>query len=374
MLPANGKRANGMELSERKKEILKSVVDAYIASGEPVGSKFLTTVSQIPLSSATIRNEMSELEEMGYLEQPHTSAGRVPTALGYRTYVNSLMERYRLSLEELSLLNELTAYKMDELGKIMEQASHVISEVTNYPTFAVIKPPESDVNRYETVLIDDHSFLLIMIGANGTVRNRNVRLKSLIDQEALEALRKALNGVLLGTAVSDISLPVVLKFEEALGQYAYLSTPILRVLYEMANATDTERVHVEGVTKLFSYPEFNNVTKAKDVLELMGEREKFTAMLTDADPEKANVFIGGDDADSPLPDSSFVVRPVTVDGKTVGAIGVIGPKRMDYKKVLASLDYFATGLSEELDGHGKPKTETRITRHRPKRSRNRKRS
>lgn len=358
MLPANGKRANGMELSERKKEILKSVVDAYIASGEPVGSKFLTTVSQIPLSSATIRNEMSELEEMGYLEQPHTSAGRVPTALGYRTYVNSLMERYRLSLEELSLLNELTAYKMDELGKIMEQASHVISEVTNYPTFAVIKPPESDVNRYETVLIDDHSFLLIMIGANGTVRNRNVRLKSLIDQEALEALRKALNGVLLGTAVSDISLPVVLKFEEALGQYAYLSTPILRVLYEMANATDTERVHVEGVTKLFSYPEFNNVTKAKDVLELMGEREKFTAMLTDADPEKANVFIGGDDADSPLPDSSFVVRPVTVDGKTVGAIGVIGPKRMDYKKVLASLDYFATGLSEELDGHGKPKTET----------------
>ena len=268
------------------------------------------------------------------------------------------MERYRLSLEELSLLNELTAYKMDELGKIMEQASHVISEVTNYPTFAVIKPPESDVNRYETVLIDDHSFLLIMIGANGTVRNRNVRLKSLIDQEALEALRKALNGVLLGTAVSDISLPVVLKFEEALGQYAYLSTPILRVLYEMANATDTERVHVEGVTKLFSYPEFNNVTKAKDVLELMGEREKFTAMLTDADPEKANVFIGGDDADSPLPDSSFVVRPVTVDGKTVGAIGVIGPKRMDYKKVLASLDYFATGLSEELDGHGKPKTET----------------
>ena len=217
MLPANGKRANGMELSERKKEILKSVVDAYIASGEPVGSKFLTTVSQIPLSSATIRNEMSELEEMGYLEQPHTSAGRVPTALGYRTYVNSLMERYRLSLEELSLLNELTAYKMDELGKIMEQASHVISEVTNYPTFAVIKPPESDVNRYETVLIDDHSFLLIMIGANGTVRNRNVRLKSLIDQEALEALRKALNGVLLGTAVSDISLPVVLKFEEALG-------------------------------------------------------------------------------------------------------------------------------------------------------------
>ena len=166
------------------------------------------------------------------------------------------------------------------------------------------------------------------------------------------------NGVLLGTAISDVSLPVVLKFEEALGQYAYLSTPILRVLYEMANATDTERVHVEGVTKLFSYPEFNNVTKAKGVLELIGEREKFAALLSAADPEKANVFIGGDDTDSPLPDSSFVLRPVTVDGKTVGAIGVIGPKRMDYKKVLASLDYFATGLSEELDGHDRSNTET----------------
>lgn len=201
---------------------------------------------------------------------------------------------------------------MDELGKIMEQASHVISEVTNYPAIAVIKPPEGEVSRYETVLIDEHSFLLIMIGGNGTVRNRNVRLKSFVDQETLDALRKALNDVLLGTAIGDVSLPVVLKFEEALGQYAYLSTPILRVLYEMANATDTERVHVEGVTKLFSYPEFNNVTKAKGVLELIGEREKFAALLSDADPEKANVFIGGDDTDSPA--ARLELRAAAGDG------------------------------------------------------------
>lgn len=337
-----------MELSDRKKEILKSVVDAYIATGEPVGSKYLTSFSQIPLSSATIRNEMSELEELGYLEQPHTSAGRVPTALGYKTYVNSLMERYRLSLEELSLLNELTAFKVDELGKIMEQASHVISEMTNYPAFAVIRPSEADVSRYETVLIDEHGFLLIMICADGSVRSRNVKLKSSIDKDASDAICKALNSVIAGAEINCISLPVVLKFEEALGQYAYLSTPVLRVIYEMSNAGDTERVHVEGVTKLFSYPEFNSVTKAKGVLELLGEREKFADMLSGANPDKASVYIGGDSSDAPLPDSSFVVRPVTVDGKTVGAIGVIGPKRMDYKKVMASLEYFASGLSEEL--------------------------
>ena len=180
-----------MELSGRKKKILAAVVEEYIRTAEPVGSKTVAQTAELGCSSATIRNELAELASMGYLEQPHTSAGRVPTALGYRTYVNSLMERYRLSLEELSLLNELTAYKMDELGKIMEQASHVISEVTNYPAIAVIKPPEGEVSRYETVLIDEHSFLLIMIGGNGTVRNRNVRLKSFVDQETLDALRKA---------------------------------------------------------------------------------------------------------------------------------------------------------------------------------------
>ena len=220
-----------------------------------------------------MRNEMSELEELGYLEQPHTSAGRVPTALGYKTYVNSLMERYRLSLEELSLLNELTAFKVDELGKIMEQASHVISEMTNYPAFAVIRPSEADVSRYETVLIDEHGFLLIMICADGSVRSRNVKLKSSIDKDASDAICKALNSVIAGAEINCISLPVVLKFEEALGQYAYLSTPVLRVIYEMSTAGDTERVHVEGVTKLFSYPEFNSVTKAGSAGAAGRERE-----------------------------------------------------------------------------------------------------
>ncbi|HBR31659.1 MAG: heat-inducible transcriptional repressor HrcA [Eubacteriales bacterium] len=339
-----------MKLSERKKAILKSIVDNYIAGGDPVGSKVLSESSEFKLSSATIRNEMSELEEMGYLKQPHTSAGRVPTALGYRTYIDSLMERYALSMEELQVLDDLLSTKLGEFGAFMEEAGRAISDMTNYASFTVLNDSVSVVNRYETLYVDDYNFLLIMICREGIIRNRHVKVHEPVNKKMLAAVKTALNELFTDISAEEITLPIIMKFEEKLGRYKSISSTILRVICEMLGSYDCEKVHVDGVTKLFSYPEFFNIAKVQSVLGLLEERRKFTKLVKSAIPGHTSVFIGDDEqSDVSLPDTGFVFHPISIGNKVIGAIGVIGPKRMDYKKVIASLNYFAAGITDTLN-------------------------
>lgn len=350
-----------MELTERKKRILKSIVDSYIESGEPIGSKFLTTSYDFSVSPATIRNEMSELEDMGYLEQPHTSAGRVPTSLGFKTYVNSLMEKYFLTMEELSVLDELTSFKINELNRTLEQASKVISRLTNYTSFSVLRSPEDMALRYETLLIDAASLLIVMICENDIVKSSRVKVSLPVDEAAVKAIQDALNTNLIKRHADDITMPVFMAFEKALGKYAHFASDCVKAVYEMLSADSKEHVHVDGVTKLLSYPEYSSVSNAKSVLAIIEEQNKLIELLYGLSEDKQNLYISDDESDGILPakDTSFVFHPITYNGKTVGAIGVIGPKRMDYKKVIASLNYLASGISIELNEKkrkGEPET------------------
>lgn len=338
-----------MELSERKKAILKSVIDSYIRTGDPVGSKSLTESKQFSLSSATIRSEMNDLEAMGYLEQPHTSAGRVPTARGYRTYVDSLMEKYFLGMEELEVLDEVMSGKMVEVGKLMDEAAKAIGQITNYATFAFMGGSGSAVDRYETVFVDENSFLLIMICKDGTIRNRHVKLMESTTPDLLETAKKALNETLANLSADQINLTVILEFEEKMGEHRSFATTVLRVVHEMLGSYDSEKVHIDGVTKLLSYPEFMNVAKFQSILALFEQRQRFAELMQHAVPGQTSVILGDSEQNEfSLPDTGFVFHPITVGGKVVGAIGVIGPQRMDYKKVVASLDYFAAGLTEQI--------------------------
>lgn len=346
-----------MQLSERKKQILKSVIDSYIASGEPVGSKSLTGSKQLSVSSATIRNEMSELEEMGFLHQLHTSSGRVPTALGYRTYVDSLMEKYLLSIEEINILNELMTYKMDELDSIMEKASHIISELTNYTSFAYVKETEIKPKRFEVVYIDEHSLMLVMICENGSVKNVQVHIKASVPLDSLSVIQNALNQCFCGISMDKISMPLVFKFEELLQSFSDFASSIVRAIYEMLSESEKEKVHVEGVTKLLSYPEYSSAEKVKNVLGLFEGRDAIADMIERSKQDDLNVVIGDEDSLLNDTDSSFVVHPITIDGKNIGAIGVIGPKRMDYKKVIAGLNYIVSGLTGELNEKEKNESE-----------------
>lgn len=338
-----------MELSERKKAILKSVVDAYIATGDPVGSKYLTANADFNVSSATLRNEMNALESMGYLEQPHTSAGRVPTAKGYRTYVENLMGRYYLAMEEVELLDELIESKLHEMTALMEEASHAIGELTNYTSFAFIGGSGGEADRYEALLIGEHDFLLIMICKDGSVRSRQVKTAEAINNEVIEAAKNALNKCFTNITPEQVNLNTVLEFESAMGEYKAFSSMLLRVVNEMFNSFDSEKVHIDGVTKLLSYPEFFNVAKVQSVLSMIEERKRFSELMKKAVPGQTSIIFGEEAQDIAPPGTGFVFHPITVEGKVVGAIGVIGPKRMDYKKVIASLDYFAEGLTGQID-------------------------
>ncbi len=344
-----------MELSERKKAILKSVIDAYIRTGDPVGSKSLTESRQFNLSSATIRNEMNDLESMGYLEQPHTSAGRVPTPQGYRTYVDSLMEKYFLGMEELEVLDEVMNSKLTEVGRLMDEAARAIGKITNYATFAFLGGTGSAVERYEIVFVDETSFLLIMICKDGTIRNRHVKLMEPVTPELLSRAKDALNATLANLSAEQINLSVILEFEERMGENRSLATTMLRVVHEMLGSYDSEKVHIDGVTKLLSYPEFMNIAKFQSVLSLFEQRQRFAELMKKAVPGQTSVILGDESTDEfAPPDTGFVFHPITVGGTVVGAIGVIGPQRMDYKKVVASLDYFVAGLTEQIEPPAPP--------------------
>ncbi len=338
-----------MELSERKKAILKSVVDAYIATGDPVGSKYLTANADFNVSSATLRNEMNALESMGYLEQPHTSAGRVPTAKGYRTYVENLMGRYYLAMEEVEVLDELIENKLHEMTSLMEEASHAIGELTNYTSFAFIGGSGSEADRYEVLLIGEHDFLLIMICKDGSVRSRQVKTQETVNAAVVETAKNALNKCFTNITPEQVNLNTVLEFESALGEHKAFASMLLRVVNEMFNSFDSEKVHIDGVTKLLSYPEFFNVAKVQSVLSMIEERKRFSELMKKAVPGQTSIIFGEEAQDIAPPGTGFVFHPITVEGKVVGAIGVIGPKRMDYKKVIASLDYFAEGLTGQID-------------------------
>ncbi len=338
-----------MELNERKKAILRSIVDAYIATGEPVGSKYLTTNADFNVSSATLRNEMSALESMGYLEQPHTSAGRVPTAKGYRTYVENLMDRYALAMEEVEILDDVIDNKLAEINTLMEEASHAIGELTNYTSFAFIGGSGTEAERYEAILIGEHDFLLVMICKDGSVRSRQVKTQESLNNEILETAKNALNRCFVGITPEQVNLNVVLEFENAMGEYKAFSSMLLRVINEMFNSFDSEKVHIDGMTKLLSYPEFFNVAKVQSVLSMIEERKRFSELMKKAIPGQTSIIFGEEAQDIAPPGTGFVFHPISMGGKVIGAVGVIGPKRMDYKKVIASLDYFAETLTEQID-------------------------
>ena len=338
-----------MELTERKKRILKSIVDEYIRSGEPVGSKYITGNIPDSLSSATVRNEMSELADMGYLDQPHSSAGRVPTTKGIRTYIEALMEDYKLSLEELSVLNELLDFKVGEFGKLLASAARVMSHVTNYTAISVLKPPADRIEKLKAVYIDDNSFLLIVRCSDGKLKTKTVNVTACSEGE-LNLLTKALNMRLPTLTAEQINLNVILDVETAAGTAGHLVTPALRALNDLLCSDAEEDVQVQGLTKLLSYPEFYDVSKAKEVLEVLEQKKTIVNRFIEGMPGRPNIAISGEGL-APE-DASVVFYPITVSGQTIGAIGVIGPKRMDYKKVIANLEYFASGLTDGLKGTG----------------------
>ena len=329
------------ELSERKKLILKAIIDAHIADGEPVGSKYLMETKQIPCSSATIRNEMAELESMGYLEQPHTSAGRIPSERGYRFYVDTLVEHYAMTAREIFQINELLKEKMAELDHILLTASKVASNLTNYTAFA-IKPRASSitVRRFDAVYLDDSTLILVLVASNGQVKTKTVRLADMLplSTAVTDQLALTLNEHLQNLSANEITLPIMMEMERAMGSRPELISVAVKIIYEAMNELDQGELKVSGMDRLLEYPEFNDPDRMKEVLGAIEQKDDILRMVSDQSGSDVGVVIGSESAVKVMDRSALVYKPIVQNGKTVGAIGVLGPARMDYAKVLATLE------------------------------------
>ena len=345
-------------LSERKKLILKAIVDAHVENGEPVGSKYLTQSGIITCSSATIRNELAELEAMGLLEQPHTSAGRVPSEAGYRYYVDSLVERYRITSNEVEELREALRVKQAQLDSILDSAMRLAAKMTNYTALAV-RPRISSmtVKKYELIQIDPRQLVLVMVTAGGAVRTQNLVCESPVTDDAVRRLAALLNMRLTGITGDQISLPIMMEMESVMGEYSFLVSPVVKCICQTISSASGGELKVEGMNKLLSYPEVYDIGKLKDMLAMFERKDELVQLISgETAPmmpsgqtdDKVQVYIGSENPVIIMDSSSLVFKPVKQDGKTVGALGIIGPTRMNYKKVISMIDGIAGSVSELL--------------------------
>lgn len=337
-------------LSERKKMILRAIIDAHINRGEPVGSKYLTQNNNIAYSSATIRNEMAELEELGYLEQPHTSAGRVPSELGYRFYVDSLMEKYRLTRDELEQLDTLKKSKEEELDRIIEQAGRLFSRITNY-TAITVKPRSVQVviTNFNTVYVDSRSFVLVMVSNTGVATTKLIRTSGEINIRVTERLSELLNRFIAGKKPEELSYTDVLEIKNNIFGYEELIDPILKCIYDTLHEIDRGDVKVEQVNRLLEFPEYSNLSELRGIIGMLEQKEDILNIVNNSQKDIINILIGKENTVDIMSNSTLIFKNITVNDRVVGAIGVIGPCRMDYSKVITTLDLLTNNIRGLFD-------------------------
>jgi len=336
-------------LTDRKKAILKAIIDTHINLGEPVGSKYLTQYKQIAFSSATIRNEMAELEELGYLEQPHTSSGRVPSELGYRFYVDQLMQEYRMTQAELGEIGKLHALKTAELDRILDRATKLMSMLTNYTGVALKRAPAlQTVARFDVMYLSPRNFILVMLTSSGTVKTRQVRLGFDVERDTLERLTVVLNEYVSGLDLDKITLPVMLEMQRKVPDGEQLINPIIRTIYETVSEGDEGELMFDGVNNLLNYPEYSDIDKVRDMLGLFDKQDDLREVMSDDTADSTHVYIGSENSVEVMNNSSLIFRTVKAGDKVIGAIGVIGPRRMDYSKVVTLVDYMSQNISRMI--------------------------
>ncbi len=335
-----------MELSERKKKILRAVIEQYISTAEPVGSKALVENGLLNVSSATIRNEMAELETMGLLEQPHTSAGRIPSPTGYRFYVNELMEEHRLSLQETQSINEALHLKIHEMDQVMTEAGKVISQLTRYPTFALAtrSGKATTILRFDLLPVDETSFIVLVMTSTQVVRNKLIRLPEEMPDTQLQLLRTLLNTSFTGKSLEEMVPELLRVSQHAAGEAFELIRLMVSFAIEVLKELESSVVHTAGIPNLLAHPEYQSLDSAGPLMNFLSDWGDADALPAPQD-EGVKIIIGPENVASELKNSSIIMARYDIGDNMQGVIGVVGPTRMDYAKLAARLSYFAEGLS-----------------------------
>ncbi len=336
-----------MELTERKKKVLRCIVDLYIRTAEPVGSKAIAQMPDMNYSSATIRNEMAELTTMGYLEQPHTSAGRVPSAAGYRLYVDELMSDYRLSLDETKSINTAIEEKMQRVDKLVEKVAKLVSQATDLPAISVAsRHTQTTIKRYDLILAGEGSFILVLLLSTEQVVNKLIKLPLHVSEMDLKLLGAVLNAAMTEITAEAFTAELLDKVMRSAGGAATLVPVIVEFAADTLRRQQDTNMAVAGQMRLLGQPEYRDVDRAQRVLTGLDEDALSGLPAVMQNENGTKVLVGPENVAEELKDTSVVMTKFDIGDGMHGVIGVVGPTRMDYAKVTARLSYFAESLSK----------------------------
>ena len=333
-----------MELNERKLKILKAIVKDYIETAEAIGSRTISKKHDLGVSAATIRNEMADLEELGYLIQPHTSAGRVPSEKGYKLYVDLLMSQSELSDNEKILIEQCIQNNVNHIKDLIHETSKLLSQLTNYTTVAFTKSlvNQSVIKHIQLVEMSDNKILLIVVTDEGDIKNANLTTNIYLDQSKLNLISDNLTKKLAGKSITDLDKRLIAFIKYEISEYSAFIDELISALNFDISEEDF-LVSLNGATNIFSYPEFNDILKAKSFLNMLEQKEIMASMMKSKGIQKdnINIIIGSDNDYELAQDCSIVTATYNIDKDLVGRISFIGPTRMDYSRIYAIVNYMS---------------------------------
>lgn len=337
-----------MQLDERKMKILQAIIRTYLETGEPVGSRTISKYTDLHVSSATIRNEMADLEELGYIIQPHTSAGRIPSDLGYRLYVDQMMEEKDREVKEIK---EVMLEKVDKLELLLKQVAKVLATNTNYAT--MISAPQYQRNKLKFIQLsplDKMQLLAVIVVEGNILKNTVIALDEELEDETLLKLNILLNTNLNGLSLEEINLGMITKLKEQAGVHSSIVSQVIDTVAEIINEDEDLEIYTSGAKNIFKYPELSDNQRASELISAFEEKQQFTNLVYDTlakseDKKGIQVYIGNETPIQNMKDCSVVTATYELEEGVQGTIGIIGPKRMDYEKVVDTLK----NLMNQLD-------------------------
>ena len=335
------------ELDGRKLTILQTIIKTYLETGEPVGSRTISKYTDLNLSSATIRNEMADLEDLGYIIQPHTSAGRIPSDKGYRLYVDMLMAEKE---QEVVEMREQMLQKADKMDKILKQAAKVLATNTNYAT--MVSAPSINRNKIKFIQlsqVDEHQIIAVVVMEGNIIKNKIVTVEESLNNEIMLKLNMLLNTSLTGLSVEEINLGMITRLKEQAGIHSEVISDVLETVANTIQPDDME-IYTSGATNVFKYPELSDNQSAQEIIHAFEEKQQLQQIVTQTLAQEENhgiqVYIGNEAPVQSMKDCSVVTATYELGEGMQGTIGIIGPKRMDYEHVMKTLKTLMTELDE----------------------------
>lgn len=342
-----------MKLNDRKIKILEAIITDYVATAEPVGSRTIAKKYDLGISPATIRNEMSDLEEMGLIEQPHTSAGRIPSQNGYRMYVDNMMHKRVLTNDEIEFLKNAISLNVNRVEYLMQQTAKALSMLTSYTT--IVTEPKSTkvrIKHIQLVPVDSNAVAAVVVTENNTIKNHIIKAKAVPDMEGLYNISNDMNNIIKDYSLEDINREAASGLIHKFSDYQELIAKVFKAIISTVHQEEDIHLYTSGVKNLLGFPEFSDIQKARNIFQAFEEKDMLITLLgkgDDTTADKIEILIGGENNMEELKDCSIVKANYRFGNNSVGKIGVIGPTRMNYSQTVSVLDEIVKKLDSIID-------------------------